>query len=146
MDVELDHEMMATAADHPEFVLQHKNDPEMLRRGLMRLPAMHAEIIDLVYYHGKSVKEAARIVDVSEATVKMRMLYARKKLRRRPSISRRSNGQRWGGLVQRSAWLDRPTSTTCIELPTANNTALLKAERKYGRDCSQRYCGTPSAA
>jgi RNA polymerase sigma-70 factor, ECF subfamily len=41
---------------------------------------MHAEIIDLVYHHGKSVKEAARIVDVSEATVKMRMLYARRKL------------------------------------------------------------------
>jgi RNA polymerase sigma-70 factor, ECF subfamily len=41
---------------------------------------MHAEIIDLVYRHGKSVKEAARIVDVSEATVKMRTLYARRKL------------------------------------------------------------------
>jgi hypothetical protein len=36
---------------------------------------MHAEIIDLVYHHGKSVNEAA-----SEATVKMRMLYARRKL------------------------------------------------------------------
>ena len=37
-------------------------------------------MIDLVYYHGKSVKEVAAIVDANEATVKTRMFYARKKL------------------------------------------------------------------
>jgi predicted DNA-binding protein (UPF0251 family) len=36
--------------------------------------------IDLVYYHGKSVKEAAEIVGVAEATVKTRMFCARKAL------------------------------------------------------------------
>jgi hypothetical protein len=35
---------------------------------------------ELVYYHGKSVKEVAEIVGISEATVKTRMFYARKKL------------------------------------------------------------------
>ena len=38
------------------------------------------EVIDLVYYHGKSVKEVAEIVGIAEATVKTRMFYARKKL------------------------------------------------------------------
>jgi hypothetical protein len=40
----------------------------------------HGEIIDLVYYHGKSVREVAEIVGVAAATVKTRMFYARKKL------------------------------------------------------------------
>lgn len=37
-------------------------------------------MIDLVYDHVKSVKEAADIVDVAEATIKTRMFYARKNL------------------------------------------------------------------
>jgi RNA polymerase sigma-70 factor, ECF subfamily len=41
----------------------------------------HGEVIDLVYYHGKSVKEeVAEIIGIAEATVKTRMFYARKKL------------------------------------------------------------------
>jgi RNA polymerase sigma-70 factor (ECF subfamily) len=34
----------------------------------------------LVYYHEKSIGEVAQIVGISEATVKTRMFYARKKL------------------------------------------------------------------
>lgn len=40
----------------------------------------HREIIDLVYYHEKSVEEVAQIVGIPENTVKTRMFYARKKL------------------------------------------------------------------
>src|SRR6266566_4404212 len=47
---------------------------------LAELSPEHGEVIDLVYYHGKSVKEVAGIVGVGEATVKTRMFYARKKL------------------------------------------------------------------
>jgi Sigma-70, region 4 len=36
--------------------------------------------IDLVYYHGKSIREVADITHTSEATVKTRMFYARKNL------------------------------------------------------------------
>jgi RNA polymerase sigma-70 factor, ECF subfamily len=61
-------------------VLQKKNRAEVLRQSLARLSPKHGEIIDLVYYHGKSVKEVAEIVGISEATVKTRMFYARKKL------------------------------------------------------------------
>ncbi len=40
----------------------------------------HREVIDLVYYHEKSVEEVAQIVGIPENTVKTRMFYARKKL------------------------------------------------------------------
>jgi RNA polymerase sigma-70 factor, ECF subfamily len=82
-NVELNGDMMANIpdpADDPEAALQRKNSAEVLRRGLARLSAVHAEVIDLVYYHGKSVKEVAEIIGISEATVKTRMFYARKKL------------------------------------------------------------------
>ena len=52
----------------------------VLRKCLVALSAEHREIIDLVYYHEKSVEEVAEIVGIPEATVKTRMFYARKKL------------------------------------------------------------------
>ena len=52
----------------------------MLRRALTRLSSEHRQIIDLVYYHEKSVEKAAQIFQVPAATVKTRMFYARKKL------------------------------------------------------------------
>jgi len=81
-DVALDDEtaaVIADPADDPEVALQHKDSAEILRQGLARLSPAHGEVIDLVYYHGKSVKEVAEIVGISESTVKTRMFYARKK-------------------------------------------------------------------
>jgi len=52
----------------------------ILRDCLTRLSAAHREIIDLVYYHEKSVEEAATIVGAPAATVKTRMFYARRRL------------------------------------------------------------------
>jgi len=37
-------------------------------------------VLDLVYYHEKSVKEVAEIAGVPESTVKTRMFYARKRM------------------------------------------------------------------
>jgi RNA polymerase sigma-70 factor, ECF subfamily len=51
-----------------------------VRHSLARLSPEHGEVIDLVYYHGKSVREVAEIVGVAEATVKTRMFYARRRL------------------------------------------------------------------
>jgi RNA polymerase sigma-70 factor, ECF subfamily len=82
-DVELDEEVVATIADpadDPERALQKKDQGELIRRALAKLSPEHSEIIDLVYYHGKSVKEVAEVVDIPEATVKTRMFYARKRL------------------------------------------------------------------
>jgi RNA polymerase sigma-70 factor (ECF subfamily) len=82
-DAELDEDTAATLvdpADDPELVLQKKNRAELLRQALGRLSPEHGEVVDLIYYHGKSVKEVAQIVGVPEATVKTRMFYARRKL------------------------------------------------------------------
>ncbi len=65
---------------HPEAVFEIKHRGEILRRCLTRLSREHREIIDLVYYHEKSVQEAAEIVGVPGNTVKTRMFYARRKL------------------------------------------------------------------
>ena len=37
-------------------------------------------MIDLVYYHDKSIEEVAQIVSASPNTVKTRMFYARKRI------------------------------------------------------------------
>jgi RNA polymerase sigma-70 factor (ECF subfamily) len=82
-DVALDETIassVADPADDPEVMLQKKNRAELLRHSLARLSPEHVEVIDLVYFHGKSVKEVAEIVGIAEATVKTRMFYARKKL------------------------------------------------------------------
>jgi RNA polymerase sigma-70 factor (ECF subfamily) len=82
-DAPLDEETASTIADpadNPEIVLLNKNRGELLRRSLATLSPEHGEVIDLVYYHEKSVKEVAEIVGIAEATVKTRMFYARKKL------------------------------------------------------------------
>lgn len=80
---ELDEEAAAAIPDHsddPETATAKKDKSEALRRCLQGLSAEHREIVDLVYYHEKSVEEVATIVGIPEATVKTRMFYARKKL------------------------------------------------------------------
>jgi RNA polymerase sigma-70 factor (ECF subfamily) len=80
---ELDDDKAAAIEDHsddPEVTLAKKDKGALLRECLNGLSAEHREVIDLVYYHEKSVEEVASIVGIPEATVKTRMFYARKKL------------------------------------------------------------------
>ena len=82
-DMELDKELAPTVvdpADNPELALQKKSRENLLRHCLAQLSPQHSEVIDLAYYHGKSIKEIAEIVGINEATVKSRAFYARKKL------------------------------------------------------------------
>ena len=53
---------------------------ESLGQALTKLSTEHRQVIDLVYYHEKSVEEVAQILEVPAATVKTRMFYARKKV------------------------------------------------------------------
>jgi RNA polymerase sigma-70 factor (ECF subfamily) len=53
---------------------------EIIHKSLMQLSPAHREVMDLVYYHDKSVDEIAQIVGISPGTVKTRMFYARAKL------------------------------------------------------------------
>ncbi len=82
-DEGLDEEAQAAIedpSDDPEVAVQKKDKSEALRKCLTALSPEHREIIDLVYYHEKSVEEVAQIVGIPENTVKTRMFYARKKL------------------------------------------------------------------
>jgi RNA polymerase sigma-70 factor (ECF subfamily) len=81
-DAELDETVYTVpdSADDPEVALQKKNRAEALRQSLGRLSPEHREVIDLVCYHGKSMKEVAKIVGINAATAKTRMFYARKRL------------------------------------------------------------------
>ena len=67
-------------SDDPEVAVQKKDTSEALRKCLTALSPEHREIVDLVYYHEKSVEEVAEIVGIPENTVKTRLFYARKKL------------------------------------------------------------------
>src|SRR6185295_1649819 len=73
-------EAIEDTSDNPEVALEKKEKGAILRKCMEALTAEHREIIDLVYYHEKSVEEVAEIVGIPEATVKTRMFYARKKL------------------------------------------------------------------
>jgi len=82
-DQELDEDKVATIedpGDSPEVAVLKQNKGDVLRQCLTALTPEHREIIDLVYYHEKSVEEVAQIVGIGENTVKTRMFYARKRL------------------------------------------------------------------
>jgi RNA polymerase sigma-70 factor, ECF subfamily len=82
-DEELDDETAGAIedlSDDPATVLEKKDKSVMIRKCLMGLSAEHREIVDLAYYHEKSVEEVAEIVGIPENTVKTRMFYARKRL------------------------------------------------------------------
>jgi RNA polymerase sigma-70 factor, ECF subfamily len=66
--------------DDPEARFAVKHRGEILRRCLNRLSREHREIIDLVYYHEKSMQAVAEIVGIPCNTVKTRMSDARNKL------------------------------------------------------------------
>jgi RNA polymerase sigma-70 factor (ECF subfamily) len=79
-EAQLDEDLAATIADpgeDAETVLDKKKRSKIIRACLMQLSPSHREIIDLVYYHEKSVDEVARIVEAPKSTVKTRMFYAR---------------------------------------------------------------------
>lgn len=73
-------EAVEDEADTPEINVQKASKASALRRCLGQLSAEHREVVDLVYYHEKSVEEASQILGVPAATVKTRMFYARKRL------------------------------------------------------------------
>ena len=73
-------EMIADTADTPEQTVLKEDRSVQLRSCLAQMSREHREIIDLVYFHDKSVEEVARITRMPKNTVKTRMFYARKRL------------------------------------------------------------------
>jgi RNA polymerase sigma-70 factor (ECF subfamily) len=64
----------------PETLVQIRDRGEIIRRCLEGLSPEHREIVDLAYYHEKTIDEVAEIVGIPLSTVKTRMFYARKRL------------------------------------------------------------------
>src|SRR5438309_3715081 len=71
---------IADEADTPEASLDRSNTSAILRACVAKLSPAHREIINLVYYHEKSVEEVGEIIVIPQSTVKTRMFYARKQL------------------------------------------------------------------
>ena len=64
----------------PEAALGRQDTGAAIRRALAALSREHAEIVDLVYYQEKSIREVGALLGIPENTVKTRMFYARKRL------------------------------------------------------------------
>ena len=71
---------MVDPADGAETMLDRDRRSAAIQACLTQLSPDHREVIDLVYYHDKSVEEVAEITGAPRSTVKTRMFYARKSL------------------------------------------------------------------
>ncbi len=70
----------ADESDNPETAVQKADTSMKLRICIEMLGQEHREVVDLVYYHDKSVEDVSLILGIPAATVKTRMFYARKKM------------------------------------------------------------------
>jgi RNA polymerase sigma-70 factor, ECF subfamily len=73
-------EFIEDPSDNPEIALLKTERSEILRDCLEQLSPPHREIIDLVYYHERTIDDVAKIIGVPPNTVKTRMFYARKRM------------------------------------------------------------------
>jgi len=73
-------EFIEDPSDNPEVAMLKSQRASVLQDCLTQLSPAHREIVDLVYYHEKSVEEVAEIISVPANTVKTRMFYARKRI------------------------------------------------------------------
>jgi len=79
-DVQLDDDALATVedpADDPETLMEKEDRSAIVQKCLAQLSPAHREVLDLVYYHEKSIAEIAEIASVPASTVKTRAFYAR---------------------------------------------------------------------
>jgi RNA polymerase sigma-70 factor (ECF subfamily) len=74
-------------ADNAQILAEKQDQAAIVRRCLSALSAIHREVLDLVYYHGKSADEIARVIGIPVATVKTRMFYARNSLKHALAIA-----------------------------------------------------------
>ena len=81
--LDLDQLMITDPSDDPETVVDKQDQCRILRECVLRLPQEHREIIDLVYYHEKSMEEVSSIFGIPVGTVKSRIARGREELRQR---------------------------------------------------------------
>lgn len=67
-------------ADDPEMASQKRDKGAAIKRCMASLSRDHRVILELIYYHEKSIEEVAEILDIPKNTVKTRTFHARKQL------------------------------------------------------------------
>jgi len=67
-------------ADDPEMVSQKRDKGAAIKRCMQTLSRDHRVILELIYYHEKSIDEVSEILDIPKNTVKTRTFHARKQL------------------------------------------------------------------
>jgi RNA polymerase sigma-70 factor (ECF subfamily) len=71
---------IADPAEDAEAIVDRQDRGMGIRRCLSQLSPIQREVLDLVYYHEKSINEVAHILAVPVGTVKTRMFCARKRM------------------------------------------------------------------
>ena len=61
--------------------IEHKQDGEQIRKALLLLPEKYREVLVCLYFEERSVAETAKVLGLSEGTVKSRLSRARDKFR-----------------------------------------------------------------
>ena len=74
-------ETLAAASPSPEQQAERQDQSERLRAALRSLSPEHRAVLELVFYQGLSLEEAAQVCRVPLGTVKSRLSYARNHLR-----------------------------------------------------------------
>ena len=65
----------------PDDMVILAEEGDQITESLGKLSNKHREVIELVYFRELSIKDIAKMLDISENTVKTRMFYARNKLK-----------------------------------------------------------------
>jgi RNA polymerase sigma-70 factor (ECF subfamily) len=86
-------EFIEDPCDDPEATMHKTERKALIVDCLKQLSPTHREIIDLVYYHERSIDDAAEIIGVPRNTVKTRMFYARKRMAE--LLAARGLGRAW---------------------------------------------------
>jgi RNA polymerase sigma-70 factor, ECF subfamily len=74
-------ENLATTSPSPEQQIESAEQAERVKAGLRSLSPEHRALLDLIFYQGLSLEEAAQVCRVPLGTVKSRLSYARRHLR-----------------------------------------------------------------
>jgi RNA polymerase sigma-70 factor (ECF subfamily) len=73
-------ELIEDPAEDAEVIVGKQKMKSILLECLAGLSPAHRQIIDLVYYHGRTISDIAVILGIEQSTVKTRMFYARQRL------------------------------------------------------------------
>lgn len=65
----------------PEEQAQIKDEKHWVRKGIQSLSSDHRAVLELIFYQGLTLNEAAQVLNIPVGTVKSRLSYARNHLR-----------------------------------------------------------------